>query len=149
MRMICAYLHKVLRKGGDKILLWMQKLSYVSLAPQRVKIDKLRNRLKELQELSHLALLMGDEGAYGALQAEMREVFLEMLPLLFLEFIAWLLPHVLVITVLSYVWKTVTILGYSIHIAFWYPVVVFLIYLLAKKLRGVSGGVFSSCRRHS
>ncbi|SHH51401.1 hypothetical protein SAMN02745177_02719, partial [Desulforamulus hydrothermalis Lam5 = DSM 18033] len=47
--------------------------------PHRQKIEDLKKRYQELDELSSVAVIIGDGAAYHSLQSEMREVFFDYL----------------------------------------------------------------------
>lgn len=70
--------------------------------PHGARIEKFKTRYKELDELSSVAVEIGDAMAYKSLQAEMREVFFDYLTAIVVDAIYRLVPHVLILCMISY-----------------------------------------------
>lgn len=102
-------------------------------APHRNRMEKLKNRYKDLNDLSQVAVEIGDEAAYRSLQSEIKEVFFEIFSLTIVEGLYSLLPHILLITVLSLRFNIITLFGREIGIYIWYPVCAILLYVIRKK----------------
>ncbi|MEW6698106.1 MAG: hypothetical protein ACOY35_00770 [Bacillota bacterium] len=86
--------------------------------PHGHKIEQHKKRYQELDELSNVAVQIGDAAAYRSLQAEMREVFFDYLTAVAVNTIYNLIPHVLIIWLISLVVPTITIplVNWEIHI---------------------------------
>lgn len=102
-------------------------------APYKKKMEGLKSRYKDLNDLSQVAVEIGDEAAYHSLQSEMKEVFFEIFSLSIVEGIYWLLPHVLLMAALSIRFNVITLFGREIGIYIWYPVLAILVYLIRKR----------------
>lgn len=101
-------------------------------APHKEKMEELKKRYKDLNDLSQVAVEIGDGAAYQSLQTEMKEVFLEIFSLAIVEGLYALLPHVLLIALLSTRFNTITVLGQDVGIYIWYPVCAIILYLIRK-----------------
>jgi len=77
--------------------------------PHADKIGQLKGRYEELEDLSNVAVEIGNEVAYKSLQAEMREVFFDYLTAIVVDSIYKLVPHVLIIWLISLKWQSVTV----------------------------------------
>jgi lipid-A-disaccharide synthase-like uncharacterized protein len=77
--------------------------------PHRKKIQKIKSRYQELDELSNVALEIGDAAAYRSLQVEMKEVFFDYLTAIVVDSAYKLVPHVLIIWIISFRWQSITI----------------------------------------
>jgi hypothetical protein len=77
--------------------------------PHAERITKHKVRYEELQDLSNVAVEIGNEGAYKSLQVEMREVFFDYLTAIMVDSIYKLVPHVLIIWVISLKWQSITV----------------------------------------
>lgn len=77
--------------------------------PHTKKVLHYKERYQELDELSNVAVDIGDAAAYKSLQKEMREVFFDYLTAIVVDSIYRLAPHVLIICVISLKWPTITI----------------------------------------
>ncbi len=77
--------------------------------PHNQKIEKLKKRYQELDELSNVAVMIGDAAAYRSLQSEMREVFFDYLTAVVVDSIYHLVPHVLIIWLISLVVPVISI----------------------------------------
>jgi len=76
--------------------------------PHTAKMRQLKDRYQELDDLSNVAVEMENEAAYKSLQIEMKEVFFDYLSVLVVDSVYKLVPHVLVIWVISLKWQSVT-----------------------------------------
>ena len=77
--------------------------------PHREKIEKLKVRYQGLDELSNVAVEIDDVVAYRSLQKEMREVFYDYLTAVVVDSVYNLVPHVLIIWVISLKWQSITV----------------------------------------
>ncbi|AEF94787.1 hypothetical protein Desca_1946 [Desulfotomaculum nigrificans CO-1-SRB] len=77
--------------------------------PHAKEIQKLKDRYQELDELSNVAVEIGDVAAYTSLQSEMREVFFDYLTAVVVDSIYHLIPHVLILWLISLKWPIITI----------------------------------------
>ena len=78
-------------------------------SPHREKIEKLKIRYQELDDLSNVAVEIDDVAAYRSLQKEMREVFYDYLTAIVVDSVYNLVPHVLIIWVISLKWQSITV----------------------------------------
>ena len=77
--------------------------------PHRAKIEQLKVRYQELDDLSNVAVEIEDATAYKSLQKEMREVFFDYLTAVVVDSAYKLVPHVLIIWVISLKWQSITV----------------------------------------
>jgi len=77
--------------------------------PHAKKVQHYKERYQELDDLSNVAVDIGDASAYKSLQAEMKEVFFEYLTAVVVDSIYRLAPYVLIIWIISLKWPTITI----------------------------------------
>ncbi|RYD06430.1 hypothetical protein N752_03650 [Desulforamulus aquiferis] len=77
--------------------------------PHSNKIKKLKKEYQELDELSNIAVEIGDVAAYRSLQKEMRDVYFDYLTAIVVDALYNIVPHVLIIWLISIKFKTVTI----------------------------------------
>lgn len=77
--------------------------------PHTKKVQHYKERYQELDELSDVAVDIGDAVAYKSLQTEMREVFFDYLTAVVVDSLYRLVPHVLIILVISLKWPTITL----------------------------------------
>ena len=77
--------------------------------PHGEKIQKLKERYLELDDLSNVAVEIGNAAAYKSLQTELKEVFFDYLSAVVVDSICKLVPHVLIIWVISLKWQSVTV----------------------------------------
>ena len=77
--------------------------------PHGEKIRRLKERYQELDDLSNVAVEIGNGAAYRSLQAEMREVFFDYLTAIAVDSIYSIVPHVLIIWIISLKWPTITL----------------------------------------
>lgn len=90
--------------------------------PHKEKIEQLKARYQELDELSNAAIEITDAEAYKSLQKEMKEVFFDYLSAVVVDSIYRLVPHVLIIWFISLKWQSVTlpIVDWQVNIFFAY-----------------------------
>ncbi|AET65856.1 hypothetical protein Desor_0103 [Desulfosporosinus orientis DSM 765] len=77
--------------------------------PHAKKVQNYKERYQELDDLSHVAAEIGDAAAYKSLEAEMREVFFDYLTAVVVDSIYRLVPHVLIIWIISLKWPYITV----------------------------------------
>ena len=77
--------------------------------PHSKKVQHYKERYQELDDLSQVAVDIGDAVAYKSLEAEMKEVFFDYLTAVAVDSIYNLAPHVLIIWVISLKWPNITI----------------------------------------
>ena len=69
--------------------------------PNRARQQELRDRIKELQELSNLALEIENQQIYRNLQAESNELFMKYLTYSFFDGLRFLVPHLFILAIIS------------------------------------------------
>lgn len=96
---------------------WLEFIEFLR-NPHRAKIEQLKTRYQELDELSNVAVEIADAEAYWSLQREMKEVFFDYLTAVVVDSVYRLVPHVLIIWVISLKWKSITvpIVGWQVNI---------------------------------
>lgn len=77
--------------------------------PHSKKIQQFKERYQELDDLSNVAVEIGNAAAYKSLQTEMKEVFFDYLTALVVDSIYRLVPHVLIIWLISLKWQSISI----------------------------------------
>lgn len=77
--------------------------------PHAEKISQHKGRYEELEDLSNVAVEIGNADAYKSLQAEMKEVFFDYLTAIVVDSIYKLVPHVLIIWLISLKWSSITV----------------------------------------
>ena len=77
--------------------------------PHTEKIQQLKERYQDLDDLSNVAIEIGNMAAYKSLQAEMKEVFFDYLTAIAVDSIYKLVPHVLIIWLISLKWQSITV----------------------------------------
>jgi hypothetical protein len=77
--------------------------------PHTAKIRQLKDRYQELDDLSTVAVEIENEAAYKSLQIEMKEVFFDYLSAIVVDSVYKLVPHVLIIWVISLKWQSITV----------------------------------------
>ncbi|WP_104373373.1 hypothetical protein [Desulfocucumis palustris] len=97
------------------------------LHPHREKQERLMSRIKELRELSSIASEAGMHSMYQSLNKEANELFMEYLVLCFLDGMSFLLPHAVILWLLSIKFSTLALpvslpwVGNQIGIIVLYP----------------------------
>ncbi|WP_066639452.1 hypothetical protein [Desulfolucanica intricata] len=112
---------------------WLQKLFKSN--PHEIRVQELRVKLKKYQELAEDAYKLGDAEAYRAIETMIRETFMELMTASFCAGLYSLLPHIILIWLLSFLFGPIHVGNYQIGILLWYPAIVIPIYLIYKKLR--------------
>ncbi|GEM_PF-1886843 len=107
--------------------------------PHAEKISQHKGRYEELDDLSNVAIEIGDAAAYKSLQSEMKEVFFDYLTAIVVDSIYKLVPHVLVIWLISLKWPSITVpmINWKVNILGAYLLMYILIHivqLLAKPI---------------
>ena len=90
----------------------MQKVSEILRFlkdPHVEKVRQLKGRYEELDDLCNVAVEIGNATAYKSLQAEMKEVFFDYLTAIVVDSIYKLVPHVLIIWLISLKWQSITV----------------------------------------
>ena len=77
--------------------------------PHTKKILYLKERYQELDDLSNVAIEIGNAAVYKSLQTEMKEVFFDYLSAVMVDSVYKLVPHVLIIWVISLKWQSLTV----------------------------------------
>lgn len=77
--------------------------------PHAEKIQQFKERYQELDDLSNVAVEIGDAAAYKSLQTEMKEVFFDYLTTLVVDSVYKLVPHVLIIWIIGLKWQSITV----------------------------------------
>lgn len=78
-------------------------------APHTEKVQQIKVRYQELDDLSNVAIELGDATAYKSLQAELKETFFDYLTAVVVDSVYKLVPHVLIIWALSWKWQSITV----------------------------------------
>ncbi|GAB6181641.1 hypothetical protein JCM14036_29600 [Desulfotomaculum defluvii] len=107
--------------------------------PHGNKIQNLKDHYQELDELSNIAAKIGDASAYKSLQAEMREVFFDYLTAIVVDSIYRIVPHILLIWLVSLIIPTIKIplINWQVNIFALYFVAYFTYYIGGWVLRYV------------
>lgn len=86
--------------------------------PHGKRIRELKTQYEELDELANVAVQMGNAMAYKSLQTEMREVFFDYLTAIVVDALYRLVPHVLILWIISLYIPTITIpfVGWQVNI---------------------------------
>jgi hypothetical protein len=74
------------------------------------KIQQLKERYQELDDLSNVAIEIGNAAIYKSLQTEIKEVFFDYLTITAVDSVYRLVPHVLIIWAISLKWQIITVL---------------------------------------
>lgn len=77
--------------------------------PHTEKIQQLKEQYQELDDLSNVAVEIGNATIYKSLQTEMKEVFFDYLTAVVVDSVYKLVPHVLIIWLISFKWQSITI----------------------------------------
>ena len=77
--------------------------------PHAKKVNQLKGRYEELDDLSNVAIEIGNAAAYKSLQTEMKEIFFDYLTAIVVDSIYNLVPHVLIIWLISLKWQSITV----------------------------------------
>ncbi|SFH32230.1 hypothetical protein SAMN05660649_04741 [Desulfotomaculum arcticum] len=109
--------------------------------PNRAKQQELQDRIKELQELSNLALEIGNRQIYKNLQVESNELLMKYLTYAFFDGLRFLAPHLFILAIIStkissiHLPVSIPALGDKLSIVFPYIVVAVLANYLYKKYK--------------
>lgn len=77
--------------------------------PHAQKIQQLKERYQELDDLSNVAVEIGNAAAYKSLQTEMKEVFFDYLTAIVVDSVCKLVPHILIVWTISLKWQSITV----------------------------------------
>ena len=77
--------------------------------PHTEKVQQLKDRYQELDDLSNVAVEIGNGAVYKSLQTEMKEVFFDYLTAIVVDSVYKLVPHVLIIWIISLKWHNITV----------------------------------------
>lgn len=77
--------------------------------PHGTKIRQLKEQYQELDELSNVAVEIGDASAYQSLQSEMKDVFFDYLTAIVVDSIYRMVPQVIIVWLISLVIPVITI----------------------------------------
>ncbi|WP_347490542.1 hypothetical protein [Desulfoscipio sp. XC116] len=109
--------------------------------PNEAEQERLQNRIKELQELSKLALEIDNREIYKNLQSESNELFMKYLTYIFFDSLRFIVPHLLLLAVITSKIKFIRLpvnlplLGSEISIVLVYLVAVIMYYIVRKRIR--------------
>ncbi|KLU65752.1 hypothetical protein DEAC_c23820 [Desulfosporosinus acididurans] len=118
------------------------------LHPHRKKQEKLMSRMIEYRELSSIALENENQGMYSLLQRELNEMFCEYLTWSFLDGIGFLIPHVLIMGLISIWWPyfalpfKLPVIDNHAYVIVWYPLIIIIYYVGHRLLRRNTGSMF-------
>lgn len=116
---------------------WLDKWFH----PNREKQEEIQNRLKELQELSSIAMEIGNKQIYRNLQVEMNELFMKYLTYVFFDGLRFIAPHLFLLALITsqvrfiYVPFNLPLFGNEIGIVLIYPVMAILAHVVYKRMR--------------
>jgi hypothetical protein len=117
------------------------------LHPHRKKQEKLISRMTEYRELASLAFENENRAMYSLLQRELNEMFCEYLAWAFLDGIGFLIPHFLIMGLIS-LWLPYLILPFNLpvignhaYVIVWYPIAMIIYYVARRLLRKCIGSV--------
>ncbi|WP_031515237.1 hypothetical protein [Desulfofalx alkaliphila] len=97
--------------------------------PHKLKKERLVSELRHYNELSTTALQLGDYESYQAVQSKIRDTFWELMAASFCDAMLFILPHVIIMWLLSIKFKHIYLFGAQIEIIIWYPLLVLMCYL--------------------
>ncbi|ABO49797.1 conserved hypothetical protein [Desulforamulus reducens MI-1] len=119
--------------------------------PHGQRIQKLKERYQELDELSNVAVTIEDRTAYRSLQAEMREVFFDYLTAIVVDSIYRLVPHLLVLWIISFILPTINIplINWQVNIFAFYFLAYFTYYIGGWLIKPVKKIIKLSLRNNS
>lgn len=113
---------------------WLEIIDKV-LHPHRKKQEKLMSRMAEYRELASLAYENDNKDMYTLLQRELNEMFCEYLTWSFLDGIGFLIPHVLIMGLISFWLPYFTlpfklpVIGNHAYVIVWYPLMIIIYYV--------------------
>jgi hypothetical protein len=102
---------------------------------------QLQNRIQELQELSKIALEIGNHQIYRNLQTESNELFMKYLTYVFFDGLRFLVPHLFILAIITsqirfiYLPVSLPVLGNEIAVVLAYPVLAILLHILYKRYK--------------
>lgn len=111
----------------------MWAIFHILAKPHKAKKEKLMGEIKYYNELSEIAIHLGDSEAYHALQASIRGIYFDMLAASFLETFSLLLPHFIIMWLLSIRFSQISIFGLRLGVIIYYPLAV-LMYFIGKRV---------------
>ncbi|MBF7082536.1 hypothetical protein IT084_06025 [Desulfallas sp. Bu1-1] len=109
--------------------------------PNREKQEQLQNRIQELQELSKIALEIGNHQIYRNLQTESNELLMKYLTYVFFDGLRFLVPHLFILAIITsrirfiYLPVSIPVLGNEVAVVLVYPVLVMLLHILYKRYK--------------
>lgn len=101
--------------------------------PNRKKQEQLQDRMKELQELSRLALEIDNQQIYKNLQIESNQLFMKYLTLCFFDGLRFLVPHLFILALITTKIKSIALPGGEIGVLPVYLVGAILFHVLYKR----------------
>jgi hypothetical protein len=109
--------------------------------PNRAKQKQLQNRIRELQELSKIALEIGNQPIYKSLQIESNELFMKYLTYAFFDGLRFIVPHLFLLAIISakvrFIYLPVNLpgLGNEVGIVLVYLVTAIVFHILYKRYK--------------
>ncbi len=109
--------------------------------PNKAKQEEIQNRLKELQELSQIAMEIENKQIYKNLQVEMNELFMKYLVYVFFDGLRFIVPHLFLLAIITskvrfiYLPVDLPLLGNEVGIVLLYPVMAILAHFAYKRYR--------------
>ena len=110
-------------------------IAFTNSNPHSGKVQELKEKLNNYQELSVTASELGNAEAFTAVQTLYRETYMELMTISFCESLYSLLPHILCIWLLSFMFGPLVIGNYKIGILLWYPAIIISYKLIHKKFK--------------
>jgi len=109
--------------------------------PNKAKQEEIQSRLKELQELSQIAMEIENKQIYKNLQIEMNELFMKYLTYVFFDGLRFIVPHLFLLAIITskvrfiYLPVDLPLLGNEVGIVLLYPVMALLAHFAYKRFR--------------
>lgn len=109
--------------------------------PNKAKQEEIQNRLKELQELSQVAMEIDNKQIYKNLQIEMNELFMKYLVYVFFDGLRFIVPHLFLLAIITskvrfiYLPVDLPMLGNEVGIVLLYPVMAIMAHYAYKRYR--------------
>lgn len=98
--------------------------------PHKAKKERLLEELEHYNDLSRTAVEIGDYDAYKAIQMQIRDKYWELLSTSMCDALVFILPHVIIMWLLSLKFRYITVFGVNIEVIIWYPSCVIVYYIV-------------------
>lgn len=101
--------------------------------PNRQEQEQIQERIKELQELSKLALEIENQNIYRSLQVESNQLFMRYLTLGFFDGLRFIIPHLFLLALITSKIKFIPLFGSNIGVVPVYLVGAVLFHVLYRR----------------